>query len=107
MPLPHPDDRTIDYRGVSGLAIAALVLGLLSPVAFVAPLLWSVPIFAIGFAWAAMHRIKAGGGELVGGNMALLGLLLAVLSGSRRGPKPWQANSSSCFAPTALMRPIS
>jgi hypothetical protein len=81
MPPPPPDDRTIEYRGVSGLAIAALVLGLLSPVAFVAPLLWSAPIFAIGFAWAAMHRIKAGGGELAGWNLALLGLLLAVLCG--------------------------
>ncbi len=71
----------IAYRAISGWAIAALVLGLLSGVALVGPVLWSVPLAALLAAGIAMWRISRSGGELVGWNLAVLGLLLAIVFG--------------------------
>jgi hypothetical protein len=73
-------DGTIQYRAVSGLAVLALVLGVLSAAAMVGPVLWSIPILAAIVALIAMRRIRSSE-DLVGWNIAFLGLLLAILFG--------------------------
>ncbi len=75
------DGEVARYRAVSAWAIAALLLGLLSPLAFVGPVLWSLPLLCIAVALVAMWKISASAGELVGWSLALLGLLLALLFG--------------------------
>jgi hypothetical protein len=67
------------YRAVSGWAIAALLLGLASASAVAGPVLLVVPLAAIAVALVAMRRIGTSEGGLIGRNVALLGLLLAVL----------------------------
>src|SRR5262249_6565689 len=78
--MPAKDD--VAYRAISGWAIAALVLGSLSGVALVGPVLWSVPLAAVLAAGIAMWRINRSSGELVGWNLAVLGMLLAVVFGA-------------------------
>jgi hypothetical protein len=73
-------DGTIQYRAVSGLAVLALALGVLSAAAMVGPVLWSIPILAVIVALVAMRRIRASE-DLAGWNIAFLGLLLAILFG--------------------------
>jgi hypothetical protein len=73
-------DGTIQYRAVSGLAVLALALGVLSAAAMVGPVLWSIPILAAIVALIAMRRIRSSE-DLVGWNIAFLGLLLALLFG--------------------------
>ncbi len=75
------DRETIEYRAVSGWAIAALVLGMLSAAAIFGPLLWFIPALGMLAAIIALRRIRAADGELTGRNLAILGLLLAVLFG--------------------------
>lgn len=69
------------YRAVSGWSVAALLLGLGSVAAFGGPLLWVVPLAGVVAALVAMHKIGNSPGELIGRNVALLGLLLAMLFG--------------------------
>lgn len=94
-------DGTIQYRAVSGLAVLALVLGILSAAAMVGPILWSIPLLAAITALIAMRRIRASD-DLVGWNIAFLGLLLAVLFGIA-GPartmsrQHWLASRAEAF----------
>jgi hypothetical protein len=74
------NDGPIQYRAVSGLAVLALALGIASAAAMVGPVLWFVPIVAAIVALVAMRRIRASE-DLVGWNIAFLGLLLAILFG--------------------------
>ncbi len=77
-----PADRdAAQYRAVSAWAVTALVLGILSPLAFVGPVLWLVPLLCVVAALIAMWKISSSAGDLVGWNIALLGLLLAILFG--------------------------
>jgi hypothetical protein len=69
------------YRTLSALAVLALAAGLLSVVAFVHPLLWALPIIAIGLAAGALWHIRQHPGEMVGRNAALAGLAAAVFFG--------------------------
>lgn len=88
MPAPLADSNSLPadgdvarYHAVTPWAVAALVLGLLSPLAFVGPLLWLLPLFCLVVALVAFWKIASSAGELVGWNIALLGLLLALLFG--------------------------
>jgi hypothetical protein len=76
---PPPADE--GYRTVSALAVLALVLGLLSAVAFAHPLLWALPAAAVGVAIAALRHIGQHPGEVIGRKAALLGMATAVLFG--------------------------
>ena len=67
------------YSTISGWAVAAVIVGVLSATALVSPLLWLVPAVGIGIALAAMWRINRSRGDLIGWNMALLGLLLSLM----------------------------
>jgi hypothetical protein len=79
--LNSTEQQSGEYHAVSGWAIAAFVLGLLSASALAAPLLWSVPIAAAACAGIAMWRINRSRGEFIGWNIALLGLVLALMFG--------------------------
>lgn len=75
----HNTDELGQYRSLSTLAVAAFVLGLLSPLAFVGPLLLAVPLTAIAIACLALMRIHATGDSLTGRPLALVAITLAVL----------------------------
>lgn len=77
------DDASADvpYRAPSVLAIAAFLLGILSPLAFVHPVVWVLPAVGVGVALAALARIKQSDGALIGRPAAVAGLLLALTFG--------------------------
>jgi hypothetical protein len=75
------EPEVVEYRSVSGWAVAALMLGLLSPAAIVAPILWLIPAIGLVAAIIAMWSISAAQGQKSGWYLALLGLLLAIFFG--------------------------
>lgn len=75
-----PETGVIEYRAVSGLAVLALFLGIISAAAMVGPILWSIPLIGVFVAMIAMRRIRSSD-DLAGWNIAFLGLLLALLFG--------------------------
>lgn len=84
--LTDHDDATVDeYRAVSGWAVAALMLGLISPAALVDIWLSLVPMLGILVALVALVRIAVHSPALTGRNAALAGLFLSVLSVSAAG----------------------
>jgi hypothetical protein len=75
----RPDEKPLaEYRSVSGIAVAAAILGLASPLVLLNPLLAPVPIAAFIAAAVALRTIGASGGQLVGRIPALVGLCLAT-----------------------------
>lgn len=76
------DDAT-DYRPVSPLAVAALVLGCCSAVALVTPFAWFVPLIAGAAALVALADVSRPGAARVGRLPALAGLGLAVGFGAQ------------------------
>jgi hypothetical protein len=80
-----PSDDLARYRGVSWLAVTALLVGLLSVAAFIDlqnPLLWSLPVLALILALLALRRIAAEQPRLLGRKAALTALALALICGS-------------------------
>ena len=77
-----PDDAT-DYRPVSPLAVAALVLGGCSAVALLTPFAWFVPLIAGAAALVALADVSRPGAARVGRLPALAGLGLAVGFGAQ------------------------
>ncbi len=71
------------YRAVSGLAVAALVLGGLSSLALVSPMLWALPLLGAGLAAAALADVSREGAEKAGRAAALAGLALSVGFGAQ------------------------
>lgn len=79
--LAEPTDAQIaDYRSISGWAVAGLILGLISPLALVDPLVWAVPVAAILVCGWAFIQIKQNTPAMIGRKAALAGLWLAVFS---------------------------
>jgi hypothetical protein len=76
---PPPADE--GYRRLSALAVLALAAGLLSVLAFVHPLLWAMPIIAVGLAMGALWHIRQHPDEVVGRGAALTGMAAAVFFG--------------------------
>lgn len=73
------DDSPVDeYRPVSGLAVAALVVGCLSIVATYSPLLWAVPVVGAILAASALRELSSPGVVKVGRLAALAGLALSI-----------------------------
>ncbi len=68
-----------EYRPLSGLAIASLILGLASVSALFYPLFWAVPLAAAVCALLALRQIRLRPAERSGGALAVIGLLLALL----------------------------
>ncbi len=79
----HDDVEAVaNYRAVSITAIVALVLGLLSPVALIAPVLIVLPAAALFASVLALRGIALSDGVLVGRGLAVAGLVLALCFGS-------------------------
>ncbi len=76
-----PDDQ-VEYRSLSGLAVLALLLGILSVVALAHPGAWIVPLPAIVCSLWALRRIQRQPEEFVGRKAALIGLTLALVFGT-------------------------
>ncbi|MBL9124293.1 MAG: hypothetical protein JNG90_11720 [Planctomycetaceae bacterium] len=66
---------------VSALAVVALVVGVLSFLAFVNPVMWFVPLLGLGISLVAIWRVNQYWPELAGGALAWAGLGLALLAG--------------------------
>jgi hypothetical protein len=77
----HEDnpEQISEYRSLSVLAVVGLVLGLVSPVCFGAPLLMIVPIAGIAISLLALRQIAVSDGALAGRWVATLGLVLSVV----------------------------
>ena len=84
---PVADERATgaisDYRPVSPLAVAALVLGICSAMALVTRFAWVVPLVAAAVAIAALADLARPGPAKAGRRLALAGLALAVGFGAQ------------------------
>lgn len=83
----HAEDYTgsdgdADYRPVSGAAIVALILGLLSPLAVFWSILWLLPLLGVLASAVAFRGIRRSDGVLAGRNLAIAGLVISLLIGS-------------------------
>ena len=76
----QPDPPDLEYRSVDPWAIWGLVLGLLSAVALLSPVLWLAPLFGIAANAMALRRLSRENNR-AGRPAALLGLGLSVLFG--------------------------
>lgn len=74
-------DELGQYQSLSTSAVVALVLGLLSPLAFFSSLLVVVPLLALAVALWALAKIKGSEGGLQGTRLAYCGLALAIVFG--------------------------
>ncbi len=84
-PAARPDESIVemsDYQSVNVFAIAALLVGLASVLAFIHPLLWSIPVVAIGLSGVALYLISHSAGAQVGRKIALVGLAAALALGA-------------------------
>ena len=79
-PETHRESDEFNYRPFSKLAIVGLLLGLLSVAAFASPALWVVPVIAIAI--GSMVWRRANRGEVAGGWLAVIGIILAVFCGA-------------------------
>jgi hypothetical protein len=81
-PTFHSDDVESlgEYRTLSVLALVSLVIGIASPLCFVAPLARAIPLAGIAIALVALRRIAVSGGILAGRWAAITGLALSVAS---------------------------
>src|SRR5688572_8269686 len=82
VPAIHAEDldQVANYRSMSGLAIVSLLLGLLAPVCFAAPVFLAIPLFGTALSLFALRRIAASEGALAGKWAATAGLALCVVS---------------------------
>ena len=74
------DEQIAAYRSVSGWAIVTLIVGLISPLALVDPLLWAVPLVTGVLCLLALRQIKKNAPGMIGRKAAMVGLWLAALS---------------------------
>ncbi|HEV3138593.1 MAG TPA: hypothetical protein VGZ26_11830, partial [Pirellulales bacterium] len=72
-----PADPERDYKVVERWAVGGLLLGFLSPLTLIAPILWLVPLLGLAANAVALRRIKHDA-NLVGRTAALLGLALSI-----------------------------
>ncbi|NUQ62885.1 MAG: hypothetical protein HUU20_10370 [Pirellulales bacterium] len=76
----QPEEEIQPYRPVSGLAVAALVLGLLSLAAWIEPFLAVVSAIGILVGFGALRQIAGNASEMIGRKAALAGLCLSFFS---------------------------
>ena len=79
----EPVGPTIGYRPVSGLAVAAAAMGMLSCLAIATPLLWILPLLGISLAIMGFVDVARSGAEKAGRAAALLGLALSIGFGAQ------------------------
>jgi hypothetical protein len=87
---PAKEDLSPDnYQSLSPLAALALLLGLVSPAALIAPILMIVPAAAVGAGLLALSKIRNSDGALSGAALARWGIALGlacVTAALVRGP---------------------
>jgi hypothetical protein len=87
----HAEDSELThYRAMSGLAVAALLLGIASPLAMLAVPLWIVPWVGVLVGIAALWRIARQAPALAGGKVAWVGLTVAIVF-AVAAPSDWIA----------------
>ncbi len=74
-------DELGQYRAMSSSAILALLLGLVSPIAFFSPVLVVVPLLGGGMALIALSKTSNPANCLSGAKLAYAGLVLAIIFG--------------------------
>lgn len=75
-------DPVVAYRPISSAAVAALLLGLASPLALAWTLFWILPLLGVLVALAALRNIARSEGTLAGRWAALVGIALSLLVGA-------------------------
>ncbi len=80
-----------DYKAISRLAVASLLLGIASITALAAVPLWIVPLIGVVVSLLAFVRIAGAGGTLGGRPLAVVGLCLAVFFGSAALAGHWNS----------------
>lgn len=76
----HPDDASAtSYRAISAMAVASLLVGLLSVLAFWHPVLWIVPIAGVTLGLLAIARIDRRDSELLGRGLAVVAICLSLI----------------------------
>jgi hypothetical protein len=98
----HEATEGAGYHAISPLAVGSLVLGLLSPLSLIAPLLWIVPALAIGLACLAFRAIANSGGDQAGRSTAFAGLALGIIFAAA-GPVQ---SATTRYLLTEQVRPI-
>jgi len=87
------------YRAVSVLAIASLLVSLLSVLAFWHPILWIVPVAGVVIGLLAILRIDRHGGELLGRGLAIFAICLSLFvvsaAASRYGTVNYRARTAA------------
>ncbi len=76
-----PEDDLETYRTLTPWALVSLLLGLLSALALLSPLLWILPLGAVVSAGIALSAIHAYAPRIIGRNLALVGLALGLIFG--------------------------
>jgi hypothetical protein len=79
--LTEPADSALsEYHAVSAWAVMGLIFGLLSPLAFVDPLIWAIPIIGALICCRALWQIRLHAPAMSGRKIALVGLWLSLFS---------------------------
>jgi hypothetical protein len=78
----RPQSDPVEYQAISGLAIAALLLGIASVSALAGLVLWGVPVLGVVTSLVALLRIERAAGALAGRSAARWGLALSVFFGA-------------------------
>lgn len=77
-PIESHADADFEYQSVEPWAIVCLLLGLLSPLAMIAPVIWIVPLLGLVAGGVALARIRREQ-ERSGRALALIGVALSML----------------------------
>ena len=72
------DAEIVQYRALSLPAMAGLIVGLLSPAAIIAPLLWSLPMLGIVLSGLGLRQIARNPTERAGRKAAIIGMGLSL-----------------------------
>ena len=76
------------YRELCGLAVGALALALISPLALVHPAFWAIPIITVVLARSALRRIRDVP-QQTGRALALLAIAIALISAAAAPIQPY------------------
>jgi hypothetical protein len=89
MSLEHPDPELAEYRPLNRLSVAALLVGLASPLALLHPMLWCIPAAGIVLAAAALWSIRHAEIPTIGRKGAILGLILSLVFIAAASTRDW------------------
>jgi hypothetical protein len=82
------EESLAGYRTLSISAVGGLIFGLLSPLALLDPLLWSIPLIGVLLCVWALYQVRREDSVLAGGAAARWGLALSLIFVAA-GPANW------------------